>query len=435
MIVNFSRKCFSSLTTSLLLVLVVFFSIFLYQTFFSSFMGGFFSQIEGIESYRGEEIISQNLVGSTLFLFASGTVSSASIRVNGELCLENLSFSGRSSFDIGICLFSAADSTPEISVYTRNGIYTNNFFLNNEEMLSLPSLVCPDNYSYVEGNSTFSTSDFCVMKYEAKDVGGVAASLAEGFPWTDLTWQQAVANCTSLGSAYHLITENEWLTVAGNIYSVASNWNTSVVGSGFVFVGHTDDDPSQSLEASSNDSLGYYGVGDSESACDGTWTSYPSSSYETTSGLSCFGQKRVLTLSSGDVIWDFSGNAYEFVNDTILSASRYHGGDSLWLSYHSDDGTGSVASNVPALKLPPSSYNAFQGTGRYFDGASTGGAQNDVNEYPDYCTGLCASVAVFIRGGGYEDGFGSGTYALTLFSGRSRKLSSLIGFRCVYTGE
>lgn len=68
MIVNFSRKCFSSLTTSLLLVLVVFFSIFLYQTFFSSFMGGFFSQIEGIESYRGEEIISQNLVGSTLFL-------------------------------------------------------------------------------------------------------------------------------------------------------------------------------------------------------------------------------------------------------------------------------------------------------------------------------------------------------------------------------
>jgi len=43
---------------------------------------------------------------------------------------------------------------------------------------------CPLNFIPVPGSSTYGTEGgFCVMKYEATDVGGVATSQAAGTPW------------------------------------------------------------------------------------------------------------------------------------------------------------------------------------------------------------------------------------------------------------
>ena len=63
----------------------------------------------------------------------------------------------------------------------------------------------------------YNTSNFCVMKYEAKnDSVNNPISEAIGTLWFSLTWQEAKTSCENLESNYPLITENEWLTLANN---------------------------------------------------------------------------------------------------------------------------------------------------------------------------------------------------------------------------
>ena len=84
-------------------------------------------------------------------------------------------------------------------------------------------------------------------------------------------------NCEVLGANYHLITDNEWLTIAHNIEMVSTNWNSSVVGTGFIYSGHNDNNPSNSLVADTNDSNDYYGTNDGVSSPgDGSFANFPS---------------------------------------------------------------------------------------------------------------------------------------------------------------
>jgi hypothetical protein len=39
---------------------------------------------------------------------------------------------------------------------------------------------------------------------------------------------EAIAACKSLGQGYHLVTNNEWMTIARNIESQGENWSTGV---------------------------------------------------------------------------------------------------------------------------------------------------------------------------------------------------------------
>ena len=266
---------------------------------------------------------------------------------------------------------------------------------------------CPSGYIIVPGNVDLGTKNFCVMKFEAKDVGSVATSQGATLPWSSLTQYQARANCSALGSNYHLITDNEWLTIAKNVESYSLNWNSSLVGSGFMFSGHNDNSPATSLTVT-NESDYYNGTVNSNS-----------------SGQN---QKRVLILTNSEVIWDISGNVWEWTNDTILSSSRYQGGDQQWMSYSSDDGTGKVALNISSLKLPNNGWYANQGMGRYHDGWSLGGAYNGINESPDFCIGYCSPTTAFLRGGGWNRGADAGAFALHLGNAPSNNY----GFRCAY---
>ena len=83
----------------------------------------------------------------------------------------------------------------------------------------------------VEGNSSYEAQDFCVMKYEAKNVGGVATSQASSSPWAYITQYDATMKCRSLGDGFNLISNDQWMTIATNIANQASNWEDGLVGS------------------------------------------------------------------------------------------------------------------------------------------------------------------------------------------------------------
>ncbi len=99
------------------------------------------------------------------------------------------------------------------------------------------SITCPDNYSFVYGIAALGTDDFCVMKYEAKNVGGVATSQAVGTPWVSISQTDAIAASTAAGG--HLLTDAEWMTIAADVLSVKYNWSGGEVGSGITGWGAT----------------------------------------------------------------------------------------------------------------------------------------------------------------------------------------------------
>ena len=193
---------------------------------------------------------------------------------------------------------------------------------------------CPVGFIMVPGNATFSTgSGFCVGKYEAKNVGGTAASQAGGTPHVSVTQAQARAAATAACTGCRLINEGEWLTIAHNVAGVASNWSGGSVGNGFMYSGHNDNSPAGSLAASSNDNDGYYGTGD-----------VPFSN-----------QRRTLTLSNGQVIWDFAGNVWEWTTMTTSGGLPGASGFSC-RDWRNVTGTGSLAPNpFPSFGTPAAS--------------------------------------------------------------------------------
>ncbi len=98
---------------------------------------------------------------------------------------------------------------------------------------------CPDGFVSISGSSYFGTSDFCVMKWEAKNNGsGVPVSAASGTPWVSISFTAAKNACASAG--YHLITNREWMTIARSIENNPQNWNTGSVGSGWMSRGNSE---------------------------------------------------------------------------------------------------------------------------------------------------------------------------------------------------
>ena len=153
----------------------------------------------------------------------------------------------------------------------------------------------------VPGDPDYGTNDFCVMKYEAKNNSGSPTSTAANTPWVSIGQHDAITECASLGKGYHLITNDEWMTIAANLANVASNWSGNTLGAGQLYVGHTDDDPANVCAADSDDNKAYVETNCTAQAAGGTEND------ENT-------QRRTMTLSNGEVIWDLSGNAREWVD-------------------------------------------------------------------------------------------------------------------------
>ena len=202
---------------------------------------------------------------------------------------------------------------------------------------------CPPGFVRVRANPALGTShDFCVSKYEMKirgqdrgdrgyDPNLVAESRASGTPWIHLTLTQARAECRALGKGYDLISNPEWMTIAHDVESVAANWSDNAThrkGPAFAMlnVGHCCRQGPRGIDcrrsggnaysggplpAGTNDADGCYGYAES-----GAGAPVPT--------LNANGwnlNRRTHRLSNGAVIWDFSGNVWEWVDWYIPRAA------------------------------------------------------------------------------------------------------------------
>lgn len=176
-------------------------------------------------------------------------------------------------------------------------------------------ITCPTNYLAIGPNTAVGVSSaFCIAKYEMKNSGGTPVTTSAGSPWAIIGRDTnggilgAIVRCQSLGAGYDLTSNAQWQAVARDIETATDglgnylNWsNGSTSGSNFMNTGHTDNVPPNSL-AASTDNDPCFGTGQTNCA-DNTHAD--------------FRQKRTHTLSTGDVIWDASGNLTEWLKTDI----------------------------------------------------------------------------------------------------------------------
>ena len=264
---------------------------------------------------------------------------------------------------------------------------------------------CPENFIEVPSLIDYTTENFCVSKYEMKNDGADnALSRASGTPYVDVTRNEAITKCQQLGSGYDLITNDEWQTIARNIERVALNWELAQIGSvGGLSRGHSDDSPSNTLAASSDDDQGCFETGQT---CDSrTWNA----------------QKRNHIISNSSVIWDFSGNVWEWVKDN--NGSNY--------------GANAYISQV----TPTSHNNLFSLSGGTTTTLRTAKSQfGPIRDHADLNSGnrgglgfgiLNSGAGAVARGGDWSDGVNAGAFAVILNRPISNRYND-VGFRCVF---
>jgi prepilin-type N-terminal cleavage/methylation domain-containing protein len=262
-------------------------------------------------------------------------------------------------------------------------------------------LTCPSGFIVVPGSTTYNTSDFCVMKYEAKNVGGVATSQPTLAPWVSIVQANAaIASNAACAIGCHLITEAEWMTIAQNVLGVTSNWSTGTVGSGYVYRGHSDLVPPAAQEASANDSDGYY----------------------LTQNGTTGSQRRTLTLSNGEVIWDLAGNVRELTQGVI--AAGLQPGVSGESTYPWREWTDATID-----------WNGFPASARP---ASTGIINANLWDSAINGIGMIKSKFTastdhpYARGGDYQYWAGSGVLAVDLSLALTGSENAYTGFRVTY---
>jgi hypothetical protein len=248
------------------------------------------------------------------------------------------------------------------------------------ETLAPGFIRCPEAYVFVPPDETegIETDGFCVAKYEMRPEGyddgmnlGFVAdvlpqSRMDGRPWSGLDRMGAVAACTLGGMQYTLLSNIRWQAIARNLENNPGNWSGQAVGSGLVNRGHHDEDPYDTLAASTDDDpcfgTGSAGFADAQTA---DWDA-----------------KRTHVLDDGEVIWDFVGNAMEHVDGSIG-----FGDGGLWTSF--DDAVFTSAEGWEENRVnfgPEGPYTYEQGMGMIYGGEGNllrGGAYTGY----DYGTG------------------------------------------------
>ena len=282
---------------------------------------------------------------------------------------------------------------------------------------------CPNDYVRVPKNPTVGANDdFCIAKYAmGNDGSGNAVSsltAAGANPWTNLTRDEAVTACQALGAGYDLMQNVEWEATARDIENAYTNsqgylnWYVGTQASySFINMGNMGMDGNYYCNTSS---------------CPAPSGSYPYTTYSglppdldsnPCSGISAhpdcadnttddWAYKRTWSLSNGGVIWDFAGNAAQWLKDNVTVVQ----------------GVDDYVSNSP--------WN--EGLQNVWGPANTYSGMNS----SDYFGGLGQQVisvaaGTVCRGGNWGSGYNAGIYRADSYYDTSNYLT-LIGFRCAW---
>ena len=240
----------------------------------------------------------------------------------------------------------------------------------------------------VPGNSALGTRDFYAQKYEAKNVSGVPTSQASGTPWVSISQTLAKTNCTALGPGYHLLTMEEAQTISRNIENNGWNWTGGSVGSGGLWRGHSDSSPGNSLAADVTgdpDDDPYVGTGNTSPSI----------------------EKRIHQLSSGQYIWDWSGNVWEWVDMTCSSGTGagYWYNSAAWVEWSDAN----LSDHEKVRAGPAGAYTSAQNSGQYY--------------------GCIATANAVLRGGRWVNAENAGVFAFSANNAPSGS-NEAFGFRC-----
>jgi hypothetical protein len=422
------KKAISPVVATALLLVVAVVSVSSFQGWFDSFQSGVNADVERKSDISSMRTGVDVLVGSIVYFYngESNNLTINELKVGNNTC--NISNSvmepGINEIDLSSCLLGIpAGSAKDVVVVTDKGVLMKTVLVNYPSSLDC-SLLETGDWVKVPGSSYFGTNDFCVMKWEAKQdssglcLGGPTdncpVSQSDGFAWTSINFTDAYLKCSQLGEGYHLMTNREWMTIARNIEYNPNNWADKTVGSNYT-------------------SGGGLFVGNS-GAIDGTYwnhSCYDSILDGNTPGSNCIlnndfhtdRNKRTLELSNGEIIWDLSGNVWQWV-DAMEDGGFVTVGNpcqgSEWYSYFEGDGS-SVCSFLNGYAKtdavdkrfevgPLGNHNADNGVGRILANSGT--------------------VRAFYRGG-WNDGKDVGVFALSLLIGPS--VGGVYGgFRCAY---
>ena len=239
----------------------------------------------------------------------------------------------------------------------------------------------------VPGDSTLGTLNFWVQKYEAKSVSNLPTSEPAGYPWASITQTEAKNRCEALGPGYHLVTMHEAQTISRNIENNAWNWTGGAVGSGGLWRGHSDNSPANSLAADITgdpDDDPYVGTGNTDPSI----------------------EKRIHKLSTGEYLWDWSGNVWEWVDMTCTAGSGAgYWYNSVWIEWTDAN----LSDYEKGRAGPAGAYTSTHNAGRYYGCSTTGNA--------------------VVRGGRFVDVANAGVFAFAA-SGPPSYADTFIGFRC-----
>ena len=273
------------------------------------------------------------------------------------------------------------------------------------------TVTCPASYVKVPNNCAFGAGEFCIAKYEMKDVGGVATSQAALAPWGTITLANAKLKCTALGPGYHLITNAEWMATARAIEATPENWSTTTSPGPFLSKGKTDDCqgpcPGQAAcpSAAGADNMPCTGV--NITGCQNR-------------NSTAFRYNRTHRIGTNGVIWDFAGNMFELV-DHPATHNMTEG-----MSTGQDINTTTGTAFSPALdeKL----YKSANLNHHDVPTVSMMPQQSVQNIGILYVTVPAIDAFNYTRGGDFC-GF-AGIYSIALL--RDVELGVNIGFRCTY---
>ncbi len=178
---------------------------------------------------------------------------------------------------------------------------------------------CEDGYAWVPGSAKYGTlPGFCI---ETDEHGLDTDEHGSRIVWVNVSQGEASLACQGIGDGYHLVTENEWMTIAENVIRTADN------------------DCEEYL-----DGLQLMVQGDPDATSSPIWA--------TTSPIA-------LALSNGNTIYGLVGGVSEWTDRTVTTAGLLTPVTANWIEYNdiSDYRGYDIA--------PPYYYSSENGIGRY----------------------------------------------------------------------